>query len=322
MRDERGADHPAYAAVPGQLMGRLPDVVEPRAPASESEESVEAMNCIAVRIFCFQGPTRNVSMWYHLTETVDEFLTRADILHNPDVQFMRLLPVEPHPDGPFVALLFVPRWWAEAQILPALYIDGHQPDTQFLHAAHVGETLEDAMPLALLQNRSAVSLYVPPVQDDSVAPMRPDALVLEVLQAGSHVAVLGAQADPPVFRQTHQHLRSLDHDLGWVDDDVGRHAPLVTSAVLLGVRFEQFLITLGPGPVREQIALALEYPPDALYLQQQPACFDKLVVAGVPVAECWGFRDIRIFGRHLWRALLADPSAIDMCSSVAILPRT
>ena len=118
---------------------------EDDAVEDDMTDSEPSMNCIEARIFCFQGPTRSVSLWFHLAEQVDEFLVRADILHNPDAEFLQLLPVMPHPDLPFMALLMVPRWWSTVGLTSALFVDELAGGRCFLHTAHAVETFEHCL---------------------------------------------------------------------------------------------------------------------------------------------------------------------------------
>ena len=269
-----------------------------------------SMNCIEARIFCFQGPARSVSLWFHLAEQVREFLVRADILHNPDAEFLQLLPVMPHPDLPFMALLLVPRWWSAAGLTSALFVDGLAGGRCFLHTAHAVETFEDALPPALLQGSTAVSLFVPPRHTEELDPVHPDTLVSAAIASGSVVVVQGVHDEAPVYVDVLDHLQSLPHSTARHDDAEGRHDPHPASVVLLGVAFEQFILELRDGPTAAQVAAALDYPEECLYLHRQPACFERLVIVGVPVAESFGFRDTRVFGRVPGRGLFIDSRAV------------
>ena len=280
------------------------------AAEDDMTDSEPTMNCIEARIFCFQGPTRSVSLWFHLAEQVDEFLVRADILHNPDAEFLQLLPVVPHPDLPFMALLLVPRWWSTVGLTSALFVDELAGGRCFLHTAHAVETFEDALPPALLQGSTAVSLFVPPRHTEELDPVRPDTLVSAAISPGSVVVVQGVHDEAPLYVHVLDHLQSLPHSTERQDDAAGRHDPHPASVVLLGVAFEQYVLELRDGPTAAQVATALDYPEECLYLHRQPTGFERLVVAGVPVAESFGFRDTRVFGNVPGRGLFIDSRAV------------
>ena len=302
---------PAAYAVAADFDGDLPDMHNPPLPeAEDSEGSVAAMNCILAHIFCFQGPARSVSLWYHLGETIQELLVRADILHNPDPQFMKLLPVSPQPEMSFLALLFVPQWWEDAQILSALFVSGLDGSRPFLHTAFPFETVEDVLPPAMVQRAAAVSLYAPSDLVGHAGPLRPDMQMQQMMTSGALVVVQDVHDAPPACVDIHQHLHSLPHDVGHVTDATGSHDPLPTTAVLLGVGHEQFLIEVRDGPISRQIEDALEYSPGQLIVHEQRPCFDKLVVTGLPVARCFAFRDSVIFGRQPGRGLFIDSRAV------------
>ena len=280
---------------------------------SGSDEPAPSMNCVAIAIFVFQRPVRWTSAWVHLDEPLDSFLTRVDILHNPTSHAFLMVPVSPHPHVPYFAFLCVPRWWEAACISPQLWqvrLRVDEPMLTFLHTASHGETFEDVLPSALLQEASMLSLFVPPAADTDAAPACPTSGVLDVLPPGAPVAVLAPDAGPPAFVGALEHLRALPHSTAHWEVPAGSHDPPY-CAVLLGVDYEQFLVVLQPGPTLPQLAAALNFPPEHLFVHLQMDVFDELVVASHSVGVCYGFRDKRVFGAcPRGRGLFIDGRAV------------
>ena len=265
---------------------------------SDSDEPVPAMNCVAIAVFVFQRPVRWTSAWVHLGEPFDSFLARVDILHNPAAHEFCLIPVVPHPAVPYFAFLFVPRWWEAASIVPTLWCAqprDREPSSVFLHTASHDETFADVLPSVLLQAAPTVSLFVPPTDVADAVPISPASSVAEVLHPGSPLAVIALGGPPPSFQDAVEHLRALPHSTAHWEAPSGTHGPPY-CAVLLGVDFEQFLVTLQAGEILPQLAAALDLPPAHLFVHLQRDVFDELVVASHSVGVCYGFRDKRIFG--------------------------
>ena len=180
----------------------------------------------------------------------------------------------------------------------------------FLHTASHGETFEDVLPSALLQEASMLSLFVPPADDVAAAPACPTSGVLEVLPPGAPVAVLASDADPPAFVSALEHLCALPHSTAHWEVPAGSHDPPY-CVVLLAVDYEQFLVVLQPGPTLPQLAAALDFPPEHLFVHLQMDVFGELVVASHSVGVCYGFRDKRIFGSvPRGRGLFIDGRAV------------
>ena len=186
--DEAEGAPPFHIAV-DPFLGPAQAPPPPQPVDTDPEHTIPAMNNIAVRIFCFQRPVRRVSLWYHLGESVHDLLVRAEILHNFDPQFMQLLPLSPHPPVPFLALLYVPRWWDAVPITSLLLDAGQHAEGLFVHTAFPAESFEDALPPSLLQHAASVALFAAPLQADALAPLRPDNCVQDALPSGALVAI-------------------------------------------------------------------------------------------------------------------------------------
>ena len=283
----------------------------PAANDDASDSSIPSMNCVAARIYCFQGPVRLVSLWIHLLEDIEEVVARAEILFNPDTESTQLVPLLSHPGLPFLVFLHVPRWWRDSHIAATFYVYAPAVDMCFLQTCFAGDTFEDAMPVHLLSGSTALSLYVPPTPGaDDTDPVAPDTRVQDVVDTGSLVVIQRAGEDAPEFFDVRDHMRALPHDTAREDAPDGIHDPPCTSIALLGVGFEQHLVTLRPGPTLVQLAAALDYPLQQVFFHRQVVKFDGLVVLGKPVASCYAYRDTRIFGNPpRGRGIFVDPRA-------------
>ena len=134
-----------------QTEGQLPaEEGESSGPDSDVEVDLESNPeawRVPVKILAFQRvPTFDV-LWVARHESVESWMTRAQILlAPPDRQFDLVLPYL-QPPGRFVHLLMVPRLWSQQGRVPVLICDVRRPDAAHLASVADGEGFRDFLPL-------------------------------------------------------------------------------------------------------------------------------------------------------------------------------
>ena len=263
--------------------------------------------CLPVRLLSFQGPTLHCALWYSRGEDVRAFLTRADILLNHDPTILTVIAPMFQPRATYVTLLLVPSWWAQRSVCPLVcttHLDASEP---FIQVGHHGEAIEDIMPASLLPGVEEVDVYIlPDPSTDTFA----DPLAIQPARDLSSGTILRFQPSD-AMEGTLPSLPALLQSLPHLPAPRPAHAhawePQPLDVVILGVSFDQFVITLAVGDVLPQVAAFFDMRPEDVLLQPQVGQFDRLCVCGKAIQRAYGFRSRVTSDRHLvGRGLFID----------------
>ena len=139
------------------------------APAGDDDDAAgEAANeppdllCVKVAVVAFQGPTTVHSLWREVHEPVAGLLVRAEILLNPDPDFLSLAPADPQPSDDHLTLMLFPRWWHLVDMRPMLLVSPTVGGLPFITVAFPEQLTDDFLPQAALPPGVRSVAFAPP----------------------------------------------------------------------------------------------------------------------------------------------------------------
>ena len=220
-------------------------------------------------------------LWIARHEPVDSWLVRANILLAGG-ELEVLLP-ECQPDGHYVCLLCVPKWWSRHGIHAVLIADVRAPELAFVEVVRPDDTPDVFLPLRGQTVDEVVAVY------RCFASGEPEQSVLHPPPATTYLMQPEGR-DPPSFVSAGEFLRDCSRAVGPNLRFQERLAPAMRY-LLLGPGDTRLVRDIQFGALAPQISAASGMPRESIHLTVQRDAFPSLSIQGQEVNKCIGYRD-------------------------------
>ena len=266
-------------------------------PSEDTGSFLPELRCIQVVVLHFQGISRRHTLWFEAGEHISSLMLRARILLNADADFMTLDFVDPQPSNGHLTLIGFPTWWLAADLRPLVLLGPASTSMPFLHMCAPRQRADEFLQSPAIPASLQCVAYAPATSERDLIPLNPDEELPAQIVAGSLVCFQPLHAPLFALATANEHVQRLQHTVS--DPEALMEGPPVDSwlAVLFGFGFDQILIQLSPGPVRQHIARALQIPLEHVFILRQLDRFEGLVVSGRRPASAFGFRNLGDMGR-------------------------
>ena len=253
-------------------------------PASDADEALESGSDalpewrLRINVFQFQVRVCNRVLFVARHESFESFIRRAEILLKPDEDAWDLFVPNPQPRGDRLAVILAPSWWARTGANAVLVADPTNPQLHFVSVSYGDTPAQEILPpdFAQIGDGCRVSLF------SSTEPQ-------QMCAAPGDLVILHSAEQPEGLPSVQSILSNPAIEVSPSD----AHNPPVQDCrrlALLGVEFEQSVLSFGAGDIAMQIGGLLEVSPASLHLWYQTTPFDDLAIFGQPVERCVGYR--------------------------------
>ena len=278
---------------PDLEVGRPVDVMplDPDSPSepSESPEVVDEVMRIGTRFVSFQTRPRLWTAWYQYGESVASFLSRVGILVDASERGTSLAAAEVQSMAGVLTILSFPTWWEQAGMSPVLMVSDDDAES-YVQVADAELRAVDLVSEAYFVGGRRLDVYAtfedPPDGGAADSPPVP----------GSCVCFQREGAPRPNFNNALDQLRHARH----VEADAmpgNVYAPEDGLILVLGLRFEQFLVTQRRDRWQDDVADALQMHPGDVWFHEQARQCDGVAVRSRIPARVVAVKSMRVFGR-------------------------
>ena len=292
-RSNEEVDPPAFESVrpePIDVQDEEPPESEEHSPVVDEQEELR----ISVRFLSFQAAPRMWTGWFQRGEGLESLLQRIAILCDTEAHRTRLAPSDVQPRDDVLTILSYPAWWEQVGHSPVLVVPGSDcgGHGDFVQVADRELRAVDMVPAAFFVSGNRLDVYAtfddPPTGGTALFP--PD--------AGACVCFQQEGAPRPRLVSPEERLRGMQH-LPAAAVRVHRQPPEEHLVLVLGLRFEQFLVEVTQSHWQSDVARAVGMHSGDVIILEQRSAFDGVAVMGRVPSRVVAVKSARVFDRTL-----------------------